>query len=128
MQPIKGQKYEHMVELFEDIYGYLRRRTLSPNLHVMDNECLRAIQNFINMENVDIHLVEPHNHQVNASEPAVKAVKYHMIAGLATIDPTCPLRLWCEFVPQIQDTMNMLRTSRRNSNISAYKDTEGPFD
>ena len=65
---------------------------------------------------------------MNAAEPAVKAVKYHTIAGLATVDITCLLRLWCKFVPQIQDTMNMVRTSRRNSSISAYKDMEGPFD
>ena len=65
---------------------------------------------------------------MNAAEPAVKAAKYHTIAALATVDITCPLRLWCKFVPQIQDTLNMMRTSRRNSNISAYKDMKGPFN
>ena len=51
------------------------------------------IKNFIKKEKVDIQLVEPHNHRVNAAEPAVKATKYLMIAGLATVDITCPLRL-----------------------------------
>ena len=85
----------------------------------MDSECSKAIKNFIKKEKVDIQLVEPHNHRVNAAEPTVKAAKYHTIAGRATVNITCPLRLWCEFVPQIQDTLNMMRTSRRNSNISA---------
>ena len=117
-----------MVEVFEDIYSYLRDRNLSPSLHVMDNECSKAIQKFIKKEKVNIQLVEPRNHRVNPAEPAIKAVKYHTILALATVDPTCSLRLCCEFVLQIQDTLNMMPTSRRNSNISAYKDMEDAFD
>ena len=94
----------------------------------MDNECSRVIQEFIKKEKVNIQLVEPHNHRVNAAKPALKAVKYHTILALATIGPICPLQLWDEMVSQIQDKMNMLRNSRRNIKISAYKDTEGVFD
>ena len=119
---MKGRTDEHMVAVFQDIYDYLRERNLTPSLHVIDNECSKAIKNFIKKKKVDIQLVEPHNHRVNAAKPDVKAAKYHTIAGLATVDITCPLRLWCKFVPQIQDTMNMVRTSRRNSSISDYKD------
>ena len=128
MRPMKGQIDKDMVEAFQDIYGYLREQNLTPALHVMDNKCSKAIKTFIQKEKVNIQLVEPHNHRVNAAEPAVKAAKYHTIAGLATVNITCPLRLWCKFVPQIQDTMNMVRTSRRNSSISAYEDMEGAFD
>ena len=112
MRPMKGRTDKDMVEVFQDIYGYLREQNLTPALHVMDNECSKAIKNFIKKENVNIQLVKPHNHRVNAAEPAVKSAKYHTIVGLATVDITCPLRLWCKFVPQIQDTMNMVRTSR----------------
>ena len=116
---MKGHTDDHMVAVFQDICDYLHKQNLTPALHVMDNECSKAIKNFIKKENANIQLVEPHNHRLNAADPAVKAVKYHTIAGLATVDITCPLRLWCKFVPQIQETMNMVRTSRRNSNISA---------
>ena len=64
-----------MVAVFQDIYDYLPEQNLTPNLHVMDNECSKAIKNFIKKEKVDIQLVEPHNHRVNAAEPAVKAAK-----------------------------------------------------
>ena len=128
MRPIKGRTDENMFAVFQDIYDYLPERNVTPNLHVMDNECSKAIKNFIKKEKVDIQLVKPHNHCVNAAEPAVKAAKYHIIAGLATVDITCPLRLWCKFVLQTQEIMNMVRTSRRNSNISTYEDMEGPFD
>ena len=98
---MRSHKDEHMVEVFEDIYSYLRDRNLSPSLHVMDNECSKAIHTFINKEKFNIQLVEPHNHRVNAAEPAVKTAKYHTIAGLATVNIACPLRLWCKFVPKI---------------------------
>ena len=101
MRPMKGRTDKDMVEVFQDIYGYLRKQDLTPALHVMDNECSKAIKTFIQKEKVDIQLVEPHNHRVNAAEPAVKAAKYHTIAGLTTVDINCPLRLWCKFVAQI---------------------------
>lgn len=64
-----------------------------PALHVLDNECSRAVTNYITKEHTDIQLVEPHNHRVNAADPAVKCVKYHMLASFATLDPNCPIQL-----------------------------------
>ena len=88
MQPMKSQIDKDMVKVFQDIYDYLREQNLTPALHLMDNECSKAIKK----ENVDIQLVEPHNHRVNAAEEAVKAAKYHTIVGPATVDITCPLK------------------------------------
>ena len=125
---MKGRTDEHMVAVFRDIYDYLRKSFLTPALHVMDKEFSMAIKNFIKKEKVDIQLVESHNHRVNAAGPTVKAAKCHTIAGLATVDIAYPLRLWCKFVPQIQDTLNMVRSSRRDSTIFADEDMEGLFD
>ena len=108
---MKGRTDKHMVAVFEDIYDYLQERNLTPNHHVMDNDYSKAITNFIKKEKFDIQLVELHNHRVNAAESAVKATKYHTISALATVDLTFPLILLCEFVPQIQETLNMMRTS-----------------
>ena len=43
MRPIKGRTDKDMVEVFQDIYGFLRERNLTPALHIMDNECSKAI-------------------------------------------------------------------------------------
>jgi len=128
IRPMKSRNDECMVATFKDIYEYLQSKKLAPKLHVLDNECFKAVQRYIKGQQVNIQLVEPHNHRVNAAETAVKAVKYHMLAALATIDPTCPLQLWDKFLPQIQDTLNLLRTSRRDSSVSAYQEMEGDFD
>ena len=77
---------------------------------------------------IDEQFVKPHNYRVNAAKPAVKAVKYHTIAALTTVNPTCLLQLWNKMVPQIQDTLNTLRTSQQNSKILAYEHMEGSFD
>ena len=66
---------------------------------MLENKCSQAVQAYIKKEDVRIQLVEPHNHQVNATEPAIKATKYHIITGLQTVNPECPLQLWEKFIP-----------------------------
>ena len=82
----------------------------------------RAVKNYITSQQTNIQLVEPHIHRVNAAEPAVKCVKYHTIASFATLDPDCPIQLWCRFTEQVEITMNLLRTSRQDNTKSAYED------
>ena len=128
LRPMKNRSDESMVAVFKDIYEYLQLRNLAPKLHVLDNECSKAIKKYIISQNTNIQLVEPHNHRVNAAETAVKTAKYHFISGLATIDVNAPLQLWDQWLAQSQDTLNMMRTSRQNSSISAYEEMEGKFD
>ena len=72
--------------------------------------------------------MEAHNHCANAAEPAVKTVKYHIIEHIATLDYNCPIQLWSKMLPQIEDTLNMLRTSRRNNKLISYEELHGAFD
>ena len=67
--------------------------------------------------------VEAHNHRVNAAEPAVKTEKYHIIAHIATLDHQCPIKLWSKMLPQMQDKLNMLRTSRNNNTLTFMKNS-----
>ena len=89
-----------MINVFTDVYEYLKARNLQPQLRVLDNECCKAVRNYICINNSNIHLGELHNHQVYAKETVVKATKYHISAGLATIDNNCPLQMWDLFIPQ----------------------------
>ena len=94
----------------------------------MDNECSKAVQTFIKEQEVPIQLVEPGNHRVNAAEMGVKTGKYHLISSLATVAKSSPLQLWCQYIPKIEMTLNMLQTCRRDPTISAYKALNGSFD
>ncbi len=125
---MQNRSADSMKKVFEDIITYLDARGCKPTLNVMDNECSKTVESYITSQNIDIQLVPPANHRVNAAERAIGTFKEHFIAGLATVDCNCPLQLWDEFLPQAQDTLNLLRVSRRNNKISAYEELEGPFD
>ena len=72
--------------------------------------------------------VEPHNKRVNTTECAIQTFKDAFIAALATTDSNFPIQLWDKLTSQVQDTLNMMRASRVNPNILAYKALHGPYD
>ena len=96
------------MEAFEDVYGYFTARGFKPKLNVMDNQCNRTIQKFITFTDAKVQLVNPDDHRVNAAERAIQTWKNHWIAGMGTLDPNCPLQLWCQFIEQGQDILNLL--------------------
>ena len=93
IRSMKNRSDGSMIDAFKEVYEYLQSKHLHPKLHVLDNECSKAVKQFISSQDMDIQLVEPHNHRVNATETAVKAIKYHIIARLATVDINCRLQL-----------------------------------
>jgi len=111
VRPMPNRTDNAMVATFKDIIEHLKSCGHQPQLNVMDNECSKAVKTYINSENINIQLVEPHDHRVNAAERAIQTFKHHFIAGLATVDIDFPIQLWDEFLPQAQMTLNMLCTS-----------------
>ena len=97
-----------MVSVFKDIYEYLNERKCKPKLHIMDNECSKAVQAFIKEQEIPIQLVEPGNHRVNAAERSVKTGKYHLTSSLAMVAKCSPLQIWFQYIPHIEMTLNML--------------------
>lgn len=110
------------------MYEYLTKRGFQPKLNVMDNQCSKTIQTFIKKNGAKIQLVNPDDHRVNAAERAIQTWKNHWLSGLGTLDPNCPLQLWCQFIEQGQDTLNMRIISRINNRLSAYAILDGQFE
>jgi hypothetical protein len=117
-----------MVTAFTEVITTLKTGGYCPALNVMDNECSAAVEKYIRSEQINIQLVPPHNHRVNAAERAIATFKYHFIAALATVDMHCPLQLWDEFLLQVELTLHMLRFSQWNPNRSANQEVYGSFD
>ena len=128
MIPMKSREDESMIAAYEEVYSKFEGLGHKPQLHILDNECSKCIQNFLEKKDTKRHHVAPHNHRVNAAEPAVKTAKYHLIATLATLDRNCPIQLWRKMIKQNQDTLNMFRTARNDTTKTAYQVTEGEFD
>ena len=82
-----------MVEVFTSIYSKLEAARHTPQLHVLDNKCSRAVQQFLISQGTARHNAESHNQQANAAEPSVKTAKYHIIAHIAILDDNCPIQL-----------------------------------
>ena len=51
-------------------------------------------------ENINYQLVPPKTHQSNAAERGVQTYKNHLKAGLASVDPTFPVKEWDRLIPQ----------------------------
>ena len=90
---MKSIEDANMVEAFTSIYADLEVICHKPKLNVLDNECSRAVQNFLNMKDTTRQNVENHHHNTNTAEQAVKTVKYHIIGHIATMDASCPIQL-----------------------------------
>ena len=114
VRTMKSRKNADIVSTFKEVYEELETKGHQPKLHVLDNECSEAVKNYIISEQTNMQLIEPHNHCVNTAERAVKSLKYHALAAFATLDPNCPIQLWDQLTEQIDITLNLLRTSRRN--------------
>ena len=94
----------------------------------MDNQATKHIKQFLTENECKLQLVEPHNQRVNAAERAIQTFKDAFIAALATTDSNFPLQLWDKITPQVQDTLNMMRTSRVDPAKLAYEILNGPYD
>ena len=89
--------------------------------NIMDNKATKHIKKFLTEQQCKMQLVVPHNHQMNAAKHAIQMYKDAFIAALATKDKDFPIQLWDKLASQVQDTLNLLRASRINPSISAYK-------
>eukprot|EP00804_Cyclotella_cryptica_P019678 CCRYP_016444-RA/>CCRYP_016444-RA protein AED:0.41 eAED:0.38 QI:0/0/0/1/0/0/3/0/339 len=59
VRALKDQTDASLLTAFQDVYAYLTKRGFRPRLNVMDNQCSKAIQQFIESSNAQIQLVNP---------------------------------------------------------------------
>jgi hypothetical protein len=99
-----------------------------PKLQTLDNEASAALKQFFTTNDLEDQLVPPHCHRCNAAERAIQTFKEHCVAGLSSVDPTFPLHLWDRILPQVEITLNLLRTSRLHPQLSAAAHFHGLVD
>ena len=128
VKPLKGRHDSNTTNAYEEIYNMLKQRCQKPQLHWLDSEACKTLKKFITKEQMQYQLTPPHIHKRNAAERAICTFKNHFISGLCSVDKNFPLHLWCCLLDQAELTLNMLRTSRINPNLSAYKQLHGIHD
>jgi hypothetical protein len=77
---------------------------------------------------IDFQLASPHENQLNPAKRSIQTFKNHLIAILHGCNRKFPAWLWCQIIPQVVMTLNMLRRSRINPRLSAHTQIFGVFD
>jgi hypothetical protein len=126
--PIDGMDDRTIFEAYKKNFEMLEAKGFKVKLNVMDNQATKFIIKFQEEKNCKIQLVEPGNKRLNAAERAIQTWKDALIATLATTDRDFPLQLWDKLTPQVQDCLNLMRTSRIDPTKSAYEVLNGPYD
>ena len=67
LRSIKSREDASMVEAFTSVYNELETAGYKPKLHVLYNECSRAVQKFLIKKGTARQNVEAHNHIINAA-------------------------------------------------------------
>ena len=78
----------------------------------LDNEISSEFIEHINAANLNYQLASPGDHRTNPAEHAIQTYKAHMIANLSGADLSFPQDCWDLFIPQLNITLNLLRSSR----------------
>jgi hypothetical protein len=126
--PMKNRGDKEMVRAFDLLIQSLIIRGLRPSLQLLDNEASLALRNYLTKQGIDYQLAPPYIHRRNDAERAIQTFKNHLIAGLCSVDPNFPLKLWDKILHQATITLNLLRKSQINPRMSAYAQLNGHFD
>jgi hypothetical protein len=127
-KPIANLDDKSIFEAYKELFERLEGKGYKPKMNEMGNQTTKYIKKFLTKKECDLQVVKPHNHRVNAAERAIQTFKDAFIPALATTDCDFPLQLWDKLVPQVQDTLNLLRASRINPGISVYEALNGPYN
>jgi hypothetical protein len=124
---MKNMGDKEMVRAFDSLIQSLIIRGFRPSLHGLENEASLALRNYLTKQGIDYHLAHPHMYGWNSAEREIQTFKNHFIAGLCSVDPNFPLKLWDKLLPQATMTLHLLRKSRIYPRMSAYAQLNGHF-
>ena len=128
-RPLKTKSAIEQLKNTQETHKFLNDRGIHLKIHVMDNKCALLVKEYlINSKKIQLLLVPPYMHRVNASEKVIDSYKNHFISGLDTFHPEFPLHLWWRSIPLASTTLNLLRPSRINSRLSAEECLNIIFD
>ena len=122
---MKNRGDTEMIIAFKSCYTPLNMKRHHPTLYVLNNECSCAVKEYIISKDTNLQFVESYNRRVNAAKHGYKAIQYHTIVILCTIDQTCPIQLLDKFMPHIETTLNRMCISEINTTKLAYKVLNG---
>ena len=125
---MKSRTAPDLVAAYNELHQQLLDGGVKPILQRLDNEISKVLIRAITDKGIDYQLASPNDHRLNPAERAIQTFKNHLISILHGTDKQFPAWLWCQILPQVIITLNMLRRSRINHKLSAYEQIFGVFD
>jgi hypothetical protein len=126
--PIPTRTKLQILKAYKSTLKLLQSRGLKPQLQRIDNECSALLKEYMAQEHVTFQLTPKGKHARNAAEKGIQIWKDHFLAGVATASPNFPITQWDKLIDQANITLNLLRPSRINPQLSAYAQVFGAFD
>ena len=121
-ESLKSKASNEHLQAIQNVHNFFNQHGIKQKLHVMDNECSDGVKNYIkHAKNIELLLVPPYMHRVNAAEKAIDVFKNYFTTGFATVGSDFLLHLWCCLMPLATTTLNLLRPSRINPKVSSYE-------
>ena len=120
IEPMRNKSDDEMKRAYLAILKCTQDAKLTICKHVLDNECSMAMRQLIT-KTCKYELVPPGCHRRNRTEVTIKSVKQHLTSVFAGLDHAFPMTHWDKLLPQIEVTLNLLRTSKAKPNSSAYE-------
>ena len=128
VEPLTDISKESIVQAYQKTIQHLTKRGSKPRLQRVHNGVSKLFQDNMNKNQIQWQLVPPGNHRRNAAERHICTFKNHFISILDGTGPDFPLHRWDKLIPQACITINLLRNSHRNPQLSAEANLNGIFD
>ena len=126
--PLRNRKGATIGEFWQHIHDTFKKAGVAPDTYVLDNEYSKDLIQAFELELIQYQLVTPSKHQNNKARYAIRTFKAHFKECLASLDPNCPLSEWDFLLMQTNITLNPLRSSRSNPQLSAQNHMFGEFN
>ena len=126
--PLKNRNGETIAKAWTTCFNRLTKNGHKTDSCILDNEMSPEVKSAMDKAEVNYQKVPPGIHRRNAAERAIQTFKNHLLAGLASCDPSFPIREWDRLLPQAELTLNLLRNSRVNPKLSAHACLFGNHD
>ena len=127
-RPVKTKKSIELNATIVSMIQKLSRRGFKPKYYVLDNEMSELVKATLRDLQIIFELVPPGMHRRNIAERAIQTFKSHFLCGLTSLPKYFPVHLWDRLIRQAEATLNMLRPSKKNPQLSAFTVLEGSFN
>ena len=116
-----------MLITYKEVYAYCESRGFSPQLHKMDNQTSRDVEDFIASQKIGRQYTPPDMQQTNPAERSIQTYKSWIKSTVAPIPPTFPITYWCRLIPQVDFSIKFVKKCRQNPLLPTWDAMEGEY-